>query len=152
GGIAHADAYGLQFADAAVAHALGGQAEHSTELAALLAAGLEDYLRLLYRVHDGPALGDIVGERLLAIDVLAGAGGLDARDRVPVVRRGDDHGVDVLASQHVAEVVEGVAALVLALAFLGSIPLLNRLLGALPAVRDDVADGHDLHVATAEKA
>ena len=38
-------------------------------------------------------------------------------ERVPVVGRGDDDGVDVLAGEQLAEVVVGVAALVGALSF-----------------------------------
>ena len=37
-----------------------------------------------------------VGDRLLAVDVLAGFAGGDERDGVPVVGRGDDDGVNVL--------------------------------------------------------
>ena len=42
---------------------------------------------------------------LLAVDVLAVAAGLDDHDGVPVVGRGDMHGVDVGPSQQLAEVV-----------------------------------------------
>ena len=44
-----------------------------------------------------PPLADPVREGLLAVDVLARLAGEDRRDRVPVVGRGDDHRVDVLA-------------------------------------------------------
>ena len=67
-------------------------------------AHLGDALGLLGRVDHRPALGDPVRQRLLAIDVLAGLAGEDGRDRVPVVGRGDDDGVDVLAVEHLAEV------------------------------------------------
>ena len=40
---------------------------------------------------------------LLAVDVLAAAAGLDHHDRVPVVGRGDVHGVDVVAGQQSRE-------------------------------------------------
>ena len=50
---------------------------------------------------------DAVGQRLLAIDVLAGLAGQDGDDRVPVVGRGDDDRVDVLAIEDLAEVAVG---------------------------------------------
>src|SRR5205823_4380221 len=107
GGAADADADRLHLADAAVADELAGPAEAAAELAPLLAAGLEDDLVLADRVHDLPPLGDGHGQRLLAIDVLAGPGRQDAGDGVPVVRRGDDDGVDVRAGEQVAEVIVG---------------------------------------------
>ena len=62
-----------------------------------MAAGLEDAAVLLDRGVDGPALGDRVGQRLFAVDVLAGIGGGDADQAVPVVGRADADGVDVLS-------------------------------------------------------
>src|SRR4029078_3500641 len=44
---------------------------------------------------------DRVGHRLLDVDVLAGLHRLDGHLLVPVVRRGHDHGVDVLAGADV---------------------------------------------------
>ncbi len=70
-------------------------------------AHLGDALVLLGRGHHGPALGDPVRQRLLAVDVLAGLAGQDGRDRVPVVGRGDHDGVDILAVEHLAEIVVG---------------------------------------------
>ena len=66
---------------------------------------LGDALVLLGRGHHGPPLGDPVRQRLLAVHVLAGLAGHDRGDRVPVVGRGDDDRVDVLAIEELAEVV-----------------------------------------------
>src|SRR5205823_12841318 len=58
-----ANANRLDLADAAVADVLDGLAESAVELAALLAAGLEDHLALRHRIDDGPSLGDGEGQR-----------------------------------------------------------------------------------------
>ena len=53
------------------------------------------------------ALGDVVADRLLDVHVLARLAGVDRRQGVPVVGRGDDHGVDVLGVEHLAVVAHG---------------------------------------------
>ena len=73
---------------------------------------------------------DLLHHGLLAVDVLAGVQRVDGDARVPVVGRGDDHGVDVLARQHLAIVARGEE--VVAADFLG----------ARQAAVVDVADGH----------
>ena len=65
---------------------------------------LEDPPAALLRLDYGFAFGDRLHHRLLAIDVLAGVEGVDADAGVPVVRRGDDDGIDVLARQDLAVV------------------------------------------------
>ena len=57
----------------------------------------EDLLGLLDRLGDLAGLVDRVGHRLFAVDVLAGLHGVDRHLGVPVVGRGDQDGVDVLA-------------------------------------------------------
>ena len=101
---ADADADRLHLADAAVADDLDGLAEASAELAPLLAADLENDRILGDGVHDLPPFGNAVRQRLLAIDVLPGVGRQDAGDRMPMVRRGDHHGVDLLVGEQFAEV------------------------------------------------
>jgi hypothetical protein len=86
---------------------------------------------------------DVVRERFFAVHILASIQGGDGDDGVPVIRRGDDDGVDVLAGEELAEVAVGLAAfeggvLVLAVA------LGDGLLGVLTAVGIDIADGDDL--------
>ena len=105
-----ADADRAQVADAAVADQLAGAAE--TLVRALLAAGLEDDLRLVDRVAHRAAFGDRERQRLLAVDVFLGLARLDDHDRVPVVRSADFDGVDVVAAQDFAEIGAGVAAAV----------------------------------------
>ena len=62
---------------------------------------------LLGDLDHGLALGDGQRQRLLAVDVLALAHGVDGDQGVPVVGRGDDDGVDVLAVEQLAEVLVG---------------------------------------------
>ena len=47
-------------------------------------------------IHHGAAFLDVVAERFLAVDILAGHAGADKRDGVPVVGRADDHRVHVV--------------------------------------------------------
>ena len=67
-----------------------------------------------------------------------------------MVGRGDDDGVDVLASQQFAEVVVGVQPLYLPV-FAARRSALHGLLGVLAAGRVHVADGQHLHVLLAEE-
>ena len=99
------------------------------------------------------------GQGLLHVDVLARLAGLDRLDGVPVVGRGDDHGVDVLAVEHAAKVLvpghlsgellphlrcplaNGVDHL---LAHQGAVPGQVRLV--------DIAQSHDVHVILGHEA
>jgi len=64
----------------------------------------EDAARAADGVDDGPALADGPGHRLLAPDILAGLGGGDGDEGVPVGRRRDVDDVDVGPGQDLAEV------------------------------------------------
>ena len=78
---------------------------------------LHDALVALGRLEHGAAFVNGLGQRLLDIDVLAGLAGEDGRQGVPVVGRGDEHHVHVLAVEDAAEVLHRVgllAALLLA--------------------------------------
>ena len=90
-------------ADHTVAHELAGHAKllHRT----LHRAGLQHAPVRGHRIHQRDRLVDVVGQRLLAIDVLAGFQRRDGGNRVPVIGRGDAHRVDVLAREHVPEIV-----------------------------------------------
>ena len=69
-------------------------------------AHLGDALVLERGGHHGAAFADGVGQRLLDEDVFAGLAGVDGGQRVPVVRRGHHHGVEIFALQQLAEIVE----------------------------------------------
>ena len=81
-------------------------------------ADLDDPIVLPRRLDHRPALDDRHGQRLLDVDVLARVAGGDHLDRVPVVGRGDHDGVDVLAIEHRAEILDA-----------GDVPLDLRHLG-----------------------
>lgn len=57
-------------------------------------------------VDDHPAFGDVVCAHFLQIDVLAGLAGPDRLQRMPVIRRGDGHGVDGVVFEQVTIVDE----------------------------------------------
>ena len=137
------------FADPPAADQLAGQRIMGVLLAgSQLAAGLEHAIELADRLDHRRAFVDRQRQRLLAIHVLARLARLDRRDGVPMVGRGDEHGVDVLAGEHVAEVVVLVAAFG---ARGGAVVLVDPLLGVAAAVGVDVADGQNANVVEPEK-
>ena len=101
-------------------------------------AHLRDALVLVRRGHHGAAFADGIGERLLDEDVLAGAAGVDEGQRVPVVGRPHHDGVEFLALQQLAEIVER----------LGLAPLrfFDRGGGAIEVRLVQIADGGGVHV------
>ena len=58
-------------------------------------------------VDDRLPLVQVVGQRLLDVDVLAGGAGVDGHRHVPVVGAADQDGVDVLAVEELAIVLGG---------------------------------------------
>src|ERR1019366_4181477 len=80
-----------------------------------------------------------------------GAGRQDRRDGVPMVRRGDDDGVDVAPRQQLAEIDEGRAAGIGAGLALSGISAMDALDGILAALPMDIADSDDLNVTIAEE-
>ena len=95
--------------------------------AAVFAGGLDD----------GAALGDGEGQRFLDVDILAVAHRVDGDQRVPVVGRADEDGVDIGAAVEFAEVAVGFAIGVL----VGGVDADG---GGVDAVAVHVADGEDL--------
>jgi hypothetical protein len=69
-----------------------------------LAAHLEDPFVPVGGGDDFDPFVDGEGHRLLDVDVLAGREGVERHLPVPVVRRGDEHGVDVLVVEQAAVV------------------------------------------------
>ena len=105
---AHADADDAQFAQAAVAHQFARLAEGEKWLfRTLLRTGLQNHL---FRAHGLPqrdGFVDAVGDGLLHVEVLARQGRLHGDERVPVVGRADDHGVDLRPREDLVEIVAG---------------------------------------------
>ena len=100
-----ADLDPLDLADAPVADELRGLVEVLDR--PLPRARLPDPAVALDRVAEGPALAQVVGQGLFAVDVESGPQGRDGQDGVPVVGHGDRHGVEVLAQIELAEIVVG---------------------------------------------
>ena len=75
--------------------------------AALLRAHLDDAVVRRAAFDHHAAFADRQRERLLDVDVLAGLAGHDRRQRMPVIGRADDDGIDVVAVEHAAEVPRG---------------------------------------------
>ena len=88
---------GFHFADAVIADQFGRDAELEPHLGALLAAGLQDAAGFLRHFRDGPRFFDCQCQRLFAVDVLAFSHRVDCDERVPVIRRRDQHALNVLA-------------------------------------------------------
>jgi len=93
----------------------------------LLRAGLADAAVPVCGLDHGPALAHGERQRLVAEHILAGLAGVDRLEGVPVVGRGDHHGVHVLSVEQLAVV-----------AARGPLLALGRCL--------HVADRHDLGV------
>jgi hypothetical protein len=74
---------------------------------AALVAGLGDDLGGFGEIAELAGFGDGVGERFFAVDVFACGDGGFADGCVPVVRGGDDDGVDVWGGEELVEVGEG---------------------------------------------
>ncbi len=116
---------------------------------------------LLGDLGDEPGLPDVVGERLLAVDVLAGLRGEDRDVGVKVVRGGDQDGVDRLfLLQHDPEVLVDGALVAGGLPGVGLLDLrLHRVSTGLAAVvvRAEVpllarvGDGDDLAIVLPEE-
>ena len=123
------------FAEAPVAGDLTGLAELLAR--SLLRAELEDAAVAMHRVAQDLDLVDAHAQRLLDVDVLAGADGGQGVQDVPGVERGDGHGVDIVAVQQFAEIVVHGAVRV-------PVVRVDRLLGPFAHGAFDVADGHDL--------
>ena len=86
---------------------LGG---HVVGGAAVLRAHLDDPLVLPGGLDQLAALPAVVAQRLLDVHVLARLAAPDGGRHVPVVGRGDDHGVDRLVVQGLAEVLHALRA------------------------------------------
>ena len=99
---------------------------------------LGDAFVLERRGHHGASFADGVRERLLDKHVLARLAGLDGGQRVPVVRRGHHHGVEIFALQQLAEIVE--------LFGLVALRLLDGRRGGVEVLLIEIADRRRDHV------
>ena len=103
-----------------------------------LGADLDDLLVAAGGLDHEPALADVVAARLLDINVLAGVAGEDRGRGVPVVGRGDPHGVHALIVEDLPHVLDGFR--------LGAGQFLGRVDGLGEAVGIHVADVGDADI------
>jgi hypothetical protein len=130
-----ADDYVLQLANSTVADEFACEPEIA--LAALLAADLEDALVVARGFLEALAFVDGEGERLLAVNILAGFHRKQVYKRVPVVGRARDDGVYIIALHELAKV----------LVRLRHLAVLRELLGrSLGMAVINVADGKHVTV------
>ena len=94
--------------------------------ARMLTADLEHLLRPFHGLEQQVALLDRVRHRLFAVDVLPGRDRIEARARVPVIGRGDDHRVDVLTIENAAVVARAQAVVAEQLAGALEMPVVAR--------------------------
>jgi len=133
----------VYIADAAVANELARPPE--VVLGALLAAGQPYNAVFFHCIANRPALGDVVSERFLAVNVLSGAGGHDCRYCVPVVRRCNTYRVDIMSRNDFTKIIAGGAIFV-------SVRFIDNTGGVITAFCIDVADGGDLYLRLLEES
>jgi hypothetical protein len=107
----------LELAETAVADQFAGQSELG--VTALLAAHLQDPLRVPNLLHQTLALPNRQGQRLLAVDVLPRPRRRHVHQRVPVVRRPIHDRVNVVPLEQLPEIGELVLRLELRLRLVG---------------------------------
>ena len=120
-----------------------------------LGADLDDAAVLAGRGDHLPAFPDVVGEGLLDVDVLARLAGPDGGQGVPVVGRGDGHGVDGLVVEQLAEVAVGCdlfAPVLEGLELVVQDLLVHVAQGGDPDARDRAEPGDELAAASAHAA
>ena len=106
----YGDLHVLEAADTAVAHKLRGTVHMLVRAA--LAVRPERYPRLLRGIGERAALRDGEGQWFLATDVLAGAHRGQRHRHVPVIRRADQHRIDIVARDDIAPIAMCGAVLV----------------------------------------
>ena len=73
-------------------------------IAASLRAVLNDHAIFLLGLDGHPALHDVMTHRFFHVDVFAGLGAPDGHERVPMIRRGNGNGIEVLILERFAHV------------------------------------------------
>ena len=105
---------------------------------ALLHSHLHNPLMLARRGHGRPPFGDVMTDRLLAIDVFPRLAGENGLNGVPMIRGSDDDGVNVFPIEDLAEIDEWFRTIILA--------LLNKGRRLIKPLLINVADGGGLNV------
>ncbi len=158
--VGHVDLDGVKFSQAPVAHQFAGLAHRAGR--AFVRAGLEDAAIAFHRLAHGSPLGDRVGQRFFAIDILAGPRRRDRDEGMPVIGSADQRRINILACQQFAEVGVQIAPLELARLRPVLIGLFHFLERGLQTMRTPIvvppigplfhiAQCHHLHVGHAEE-
>ena len=84
-----------------------GNGRHQARVRTTLGSALDDPVVPLRRPHQLPPLPDVVGYGLLQVDIFARLACPDAHQRMPVVRRGDGHRIDLVVVQELPEIGVG---------------------------------------------
>ena len=100
--------------DQPIAHDLGRLVKRA--YGSLPGAGLPDAVVGLHGPDNGLLLGNGAGERFLSVNVLLLPGGLDGRQRVPMIRHGQHDRVNIPPGHQLAVILIRLAALVLIMA------------------------------------
>ena len=98
----------------------------------------------MHRIDHGDAFAERVGKGFLTKNVLAGVGGGDGRNRVPVIGSADAHRIDVLAGQQFLKVLVALAILVVVV----PVDLVDRL---VQVAFVHIANGHHPAVVLAKE-
>ena len=101
----------LELANASVADQ--GTSDPEGARGTLLGAKLKDALVAMDFLPQRPVFGQVRAHRLFQVNVLAGADGCQRGQDVPMIGRGDEASIDVLAGDQLAEVAISGAVLVL---------------------------------------
>ena len=104
-----------------------------------LAADLENAVGLPRGLDHVRTFFEVLDHRLFDVDVLARLHGVDGDARVPVIRRGDDHGVDVRPRQHLTVIARGEDVVA------------PHLLRPFQSSVVDIRDGHQFRAGDAER-
>ncbi len=73
----------------------------------LLRTDLDDARMLVLGVDDRRSFGEIMRQRLLDVDILAGGAGVHGHGHMPMIGRADEYGLNVLAIEHFLVVLGG---------------------------------------------
>ena len=113
---------------------------------ALLQTGLENPLVAAYRLHHRSGLPNRQGDRLFAIDVLAGLRGPHGHGWVPTLAGGNDDCIDIVAGQQFTKVAIRLEAVKQAARLPGTVGLLQDVRHLVAAPWVDVAECNKLDV------
>ncbi len=136
----------LELPDPSIANQLTGLTELAVVFGALLRPRLVDPPVATGRLDQDLSLLNRDGDRLLAVDILAGAHGPDRHRRRPMIRQRQQHGVDIGPREDLPEIIVRLDSIVARPLEPLGIDLIAPLPGVFAAFAAHVADRQHLHV------